>query len=372
MPQATKLGQKLSWKYKSYVLALFIFLMSCSKHLIFNYYQPFIYTPVTYILRTFSSLFSFAIGEWMYFIICILLIISLIKGVYKQKAIIISSLYWKHLGLRLLNGAVKLYIVFELFWGLNYQKQSPAADFNMDPPHVYTEAQMDSLSLQLIQQMNLSRAKLSDSIINTFDFKGINEKTQIEYQLIVTSYPFLKYRQPSIKKAQFPILGDFIGYTAFYQPLTGEAIIRGDLPVLTLPFTMSHEIAHQLGYASETEANFIAFVIGTESNNPLFNYSTQLQLFTYAQQAHLNNIAKRGDYKQFEKVIARNKLLISPLVLSDRKKIRSFFMRKQDLLIPGSTQLYDQFLQWNQQAKGIESYNDVLLWALVYKHKKNP
>lgn len=371
MPETTKLGQKLPWKYKSYALALFIFILSCSKYLIFNYYQPFIYTPITYILRTFSTLFSFAIGEWMYFIICILLIINVIKGFYKKKAIITSSLYWKHFGLRLLNGAVNLYIVFELLWGLNYQKPSPAADFKMDPPNIYTEAQMDSLSLELIQQMNLSRAKLSDSVINTFDFNGINEKTLIEYQQICTPYPFLKYRQPSIKKAQFPILGDYIGYTAFYQPLTGEAIVRDDLPVLTLPFTMSHEIAHQLGYASETEANFIAFVIGTESNNPLFNYSTQLQLFTYAQQAHLNSIAKRGDYQQFEKVIARNKLLISPTVLSDRKKIRAFFMRKQDLLIPGSTQLYDQFLQWNRQTKGIESYNDVLLWALVYK-KKNP
>ena len=372
MPETTKLGQKLPWKYKSYALALFIFILSCSKYLIFNYYQPFIYTPITYILRTFSSLFSFAIGEWMYFIICILLIINVIKGFYKKKAIITSSLYWKHFGLRLLNVAVNLYIVFELLWGLNYQKPSPAADFKMDPPNIYTEAQMDSLSLELIQQMNLSRAKLSDSVINTFDFNGINEKTQIEYQQICTPYPFLKYRQPSIKKAQFPILGDYFGYTAFYQPLTGEAIVRDDLPVLTLPFTMSHEIAHQLGYASETEANFIAFVIGTESNNPLFNYSTQLQLFTYAQQAHLNSIAKRGDYQQFEKVIARNKLLISPTVLLDRKKIRAFFMRKQDLLIPGSTQLYDQFLQWNRQTKGIESYNDVLLWALVYKHKKNP
>jgi len=27
--------------------------------------------------------------------------------------------------------------------------------------------------------------------------------------------------------------------------------------------------------------------------------------------------------------------------------------------------LYDQFLIWNQQSKGIESYNDVLLWVLA-------
>jgi hypothetical protein len=231
---------------------------------------------------------------------------------------------------------------------------------------------MDSLSLQLIQQMNQTRASIPDSILKGLQLEGILKKCQQEYGQFSNHYPFLKYQQPSLKKATFSAWGDYFGYTAFYQPFTGEAIIRGDLPVLTLPYTVSHEIAHQLGYASETEANFIAYVIGTESKNPLFQYSTQLQLFSYAQQAHLWSIAKRGDAVQFQKVITRNKQLISPIVLADRKQIRDFFTRKQNLQIPGSTQLYSEFLKWNQQANGVESYNDVLLWALAYGHKKNP
>jgi hypothetical protein len=369
MFEPTKLGQKLPWNSKRYILVLFIFALSCSKYLISNYYQPYVYKPISVILRFLSGIFGIAMGEWVYFIICISLIISLIKWIIYKKVGFRSSFYWKLLCVRSINGAAKLYIIFELLWGLNYQKQSPASQFKIDPPLKYTEAQMDSLSLELIQQMNFTRSKLSDATIKGLNFTSIVKMTKSQYDLITTSYPFLKYHQPSIKKAQFPSLGDYIGFTAFYQPITGEAIVRGDLPILTLPFTMSHEIAHQLGYASETEANFIAFVIGTESREPLFNYSTQLQLFTYAQQAHLNSIAKRGDYQQFEKIIARNKQLLSPLVISDRKQIRNFFLRKQELLIPGSTQLYNQFLQWNHQAKGIESYNDVLLWALVYKKK---
>ena len=369
MFEPTKLGQKLPWNYKRYILALFIFALSCSKYLVSNYYQPYVYKPISVTLRFISGIFGIAMGEWVYFFICISLIISLIKWLSNKKVGLSSSFFWKLLLVRITNGAAKLYIIFELFWGLNYQKESPASQFKMDPPTRYTESQMDSLSLELIQQMNFTRSKLSDTTIHGLNFTGIVKMTQTQYDLITTCYPFLKYHQPSIKKAQVPSLGDYIGYTAFYQPFTGEAIVRGDLPILTLPFTMSHEIAHQLGYASETEANFIAFVIGTESREPLFNYATQLQLFTYAQQAHLNSIAKRGDYQQFEKIIARNKQLLSPMVLSDRKQIRNFFLRKQELLIPGSTQLYNQFLQWNHQAKGIESYNDVLLWALVYKKK---
>jgi hypothetical protein len=370
MSEATKLGQKLPWNFKRYLFALIIFVFGCSKELISNYYLPYVFKPISFLLRSISGKMSFAIGEWVYLIICISLIININKRIQKNKSPLLSSSFWSLFFVQILNGVIKLYIIFQLFWGLNYQKETPANDFHLEVAVSYTETQMDSLSLELIQQMNQTRQKISDSFIQTLHFDDLLLKSQAQYAEIAKQYPFLTFQKPSLKMAQFPVLGDYIGFSAFYHPFTGEAIIRGDLPVLTLPFTVSHEMAHQLGYASETEANFIAYVIGVESKDLLFQYSTQLQLFTYAQQAHLLIIAKRGDSIEFQKVIARNKQLLSPIVLADRKQIRDFFTRKQGLQIPGSTQLYNQFLKWNQQANGVESYNDVLLWALAYGHKK--
>ena len=57
--------------------------------------------------------------------------------------------------------------------------------------------------------------------------------------------------------------------------------------MMTQPYTIAHEMAHQLGYASETEANFIAFVVATETDDPMLKYSMLLQMFTYAQDAQL-------------------------------------------------------------------------------------
>ena len=96
-----------------------------------------------------------------------------------------------------------------------------------------------------------------------------------------------------------------------------------------------------------------------------------LQLFSYTQMEHLNFIAARGDFKEWEAIVKRNKALLSPSVIRDRLKIKAFFMERSGLLIPASTTLYDQFLQLNKQTKGIESYNDVVLWALAYR-KKHP
>jgi hypothetical protein len=372
MSDATKLSQKLPWNLPSYLIGLFIFGFSCFPALVSDLYLPFFFKPLTFVLRTITGKFKLAIGEWGYLIICIILIIKLLQFIWRNQTRVGVPRFWFIQMVQLLNGLVKLYIVFELFWGLNYQKLSPATDFTLSVPASYSEAQMDSMSLNLIQQMNATRAKLADSQVNGLHFEGMAKEAVHHFDQLAIRYPFLHYRRPVVKKASFPDWGDYFGYTAFYQPLTGEAIVRAQLPVLTQPFTISHEIAHQLGYASETEANFIAYVVGVESKDPLFNYSAQLQLFTYAQIAHLNSIAKRGDFKQFENTIARNKQLLNPKVLADRKAIKLFFERKQDLQIPGSTAFYNSFLQWNQQANGVESYNDVLLWALAYETKKIP
>jgi hypothetical protein len=236
-----------------------------------------------------------------------------------------------------------------MLWGLNYYKPDPSEAFHLKVNKEYTIAEVDSLSMELIQEMNQTRAKISDSEIAAYRFN-----------------PYF-YTE---KKALFPSLGDKIGYLAFYQPITGEAIIRDDIPQLLKPFTLLHERAHQEGYASETEANFIAFVKCDTLCSSLFKYSMQLQLFSYAQNATLWLVAKKGDFKLWKQIAERNKQLLSPKVLEDRKQIRAFFAKRQDARIPGTDKLYDQFLQWNNQAKGLESYDDVIRWVLAYRKTK--
>jgi hypothetical protein len=369
MPRITNLNQKLPWSSTTYIGGLFVFVLGCFPNWLSRWYLPYCFKPLSQLLRYIFGKWDPALGEWVYLLLIILLIIRLVRVIRKNMTLLTLTRFWIYQLVTLFNGFVKLYIIFQLCWGFNYLKNSPASDFGLNVPNSYTEAQMDHLSLQLIQVLNQSRANLTNAQVKRLQFDSITPLVLAEFKQVAIAYPFLNYPVPVVKKASFPSWGDYFGYTAFYQPLTGEAIVRADLPLFTQPFTMSHEISHQLGYASEAEANFIAYVIGVESKSPLLNYATALQLFSYAQVAHLNSIAKRGDFNQFENIIARNKKLLDPKVIADRKAIRLFFEQKQDLQIPGSTAFYNQFLQWNQQAKGIETYNDVLLWVLAYENK---
>jgi len=353
-------------------LALAIIGYSFFPNQVSEYFSFGLFQYIGNCLRTISGLTNIPLGEYIYLFIVIILVIKLLESLFSFKSKFNIHNFWTDLlnfGKKLFISLVQLYVVFMLLWGLNYQKSSPAQSFHLSIDTSYSELQLDALSLDLISQLNLTRQNILDSVIASLNYKQVFVQTLQEYKAIQTYYPFLHLENPVLKKAHFPTWGDYLGYMAFYQPITGEAIVRTDVPLLTLPYTSCHELAHQIGYASEAEANFIAFVVANESGDALFRYSMLLQMFSYCQSEHLALIAKTGNFEKWKTIVNRNKAMLDSKVIGDRKKIKDFFIQRKHLLLPASTSLYDQFLQWNKQANGIKSYDEVLLWVLAYnKH----
>jgi len=68
---------------------------------------------------------------------------------------------------------------------------------------------------------------------------------------------------------------NYTGVLGYYNPFSTEAQYNSHLPHTYLPFTLSHESAHQLGFAREQEANFVGYLVGISSENPELRYSTE-------------------------------------------------------------------------------------------------
>ena len=356
------------------LMALAILVFSFFPQAVASYFSFGLFQYIGLGLRFITSSTKLPIGEYVYLLLIIVLIINIILSLYKLKNKINTVTYRTYLfrfGKKLTFKLIQLYVVFMLIWGLNYQKSSPAKSFNLKMDTSYTAVQLDSLSLDLMEELNKTRKILSDSFIQGIEVDQVFNNSILNYAQLKNRFPQLHIDKPVLKQAAFPSWGDYLGYLAFYQPITGEAILRTDIPLLTLPYTSCHELAHQMGYASEAEANFIAFVVATESTDALLRYSMLLQIFTYCQSEHLGLIAKTGNFENWKQIVNRNKLLLDVKVRGDRKKIKDFFIQRQHLLIPASTPLYDQFLQWNKQAKGIKSYDEVLLWVLAYNKQSS-
>ena len=72
---------------------------------------------------------------------------------------------------------------------------------------------------------------------------------------------------------------------AFIRFFTGEANLNTNYPDYILPYTAAHELAHQRGIARENEANFVAFLVCMESDDPYIRYSALMNMYEYVANA---------------------------------------------------------------------------------------
>ncbi len=78
------------------------------------------------------------------------------------------------------------------------------------------------------------------------------------------------------KPVYFSGLLSRLGTSGVYSPFTGEPHYNAIMPDADLPFTVAHEMAHQRGFARESEASFVAFLVCTKSSHPYVRYSGYL------------------------------------------------------------------------------------------------
>jgi len=159
----------------------------------------------------------------------------------------------------------------------------------------------------------------------------------------------------------FGVMGNYMGYGGYYNPFTGEAQINPHMRAFLLPFIAVHEKAHQLGYAKESEANFMGYLAAMQSADSCLKYSANLEMFIYA-----NNALRRSD-----SVAARNNFkALSPIAIKDLKSYRAFVKKYQGPIDEFTTWFYTKFLRLNNQPEGMYSYNRGMVYVMRYLNKK--
>ncbi|HMT95378.1 MAG TPA: DUF3810 domain-containing protein [Ferruginibacter sp.] len=254
-----------------------------------------------------------------------------------------------HTTLKCLFSLMALYIIFNVFWGLNYNRKGIKWQLGLPEREQYSTEDLRNLNCLLLDNINQSKRaimngqkKLSSGQL----FKKVDEA----YQSAAVQFPFLQYQPVSIKPGLWGNWQSYTGISGYYNPFTGEAQMNMHLPDFILPYTACHEVAHQLGYAKEMEANFVGYIAAVSSKDTLFHYSAYIDLFMYA------NMSLYFSDSSFAR-ICRNDLL--PQVKEDYKRWRNFKRTHQSFMNPVITVLYGNFLKQNQQPLGMQSYNAV-------------
>jgi hypothetical protein len=334
-----------------------------------NWYVPKFYPPWSNLLKKFSNFFPFSLGDLFYGILILGVVVNLLSWIYQfLKANQKSQKLWD--GIQgLLQYCSIGYILFLLFWGYNYKRGGITIELGLNPSE-YTQKEITDLTNQLIDSANFYRKKIGTTSLPDFSKETLIIEAQKAYNTASIEFPFLTTQIQSVKFSLYEPIADYVGFSGYFNPFTGEAHLRNDLPGILNPFIICHEVAHQLGYASESEASFVGYLAAKSSANIYLQYSMYLDLINYSLNEQYLLYAK-DDYAKFEQVVKQNSNRMDSLVKKDRKDIREYFYKRRNIISPISNNLYDQFLKINQQYAGINSYNEVIAWLISYQKKKS-
>lgn len=254
------------------------------------------------------------------------------------------------------------YIVFNLCWGINYNRTGIAGQLQLKIEE-YSVDDLKKLNALLVEKTNSSKRAFIEDYDQYPSKMQLFSKVTKAYTMAEKQYRFLKYHPVSLKPSIWSWVGNYFGFTGYYNPFTGEAQVNTLVPEFLQPFTTCHEVAHQLGYAKEMEANFVAYLAATSTKDPLLHYSVYLDLFIYS---------NRSLYDTDSTAAIGYRSLLSTAVQSDLQTWRTFNEKHRNPIEPLIRWGYGKYLERNQQPQGVFSYDAVTGFMIAWyrKHKE--
>ncbi|MDD7884921.1 DUF3810 domain-containing protein [Flavivirga sp. 57AJ16] len=336
---------------------LLIAVLSDHPEFIERFYSHGMYPFISKIFRYTLGWLPFSFGDLVY----TLFIIYIIRWFYKNRKKLRKNT--KQWFIDVLSAFAIMYFAFHLFWGFNYYRLPLHKSLNI--ANDYTTEQLISVTERLIKKSNALHLKVAnnDTIKAHLPYSKseVLKMAPMGYENLKQVFPHLEYHPKSIKKSLYSYPLTYMGFSGYLNPFTNEAQVDGLIPIYKVPTTASHEIAHQLGYAAENEANFIGCMAAINHDDIYFRYTG----YTFGLRFCLNEIYRR-DPCLFEDMVAD----VNKGILKNYKEVREFWEAHENPTEPLFKLFYGNFLKANKQNKGMESYSYVVALLVNYFEAK--
>lgn len=190
-----------------------------------------------------------------------------------------------------------------------------------------------------------------------YSLEEMNKKLLDAYDSISDKYSFIQRLDSRLKPVVLSEPWSYTHITGVYTYFTGEANINVNFPDYTIPFTAAHELAHQRGIAREDEANFMAFLVCIESDDPYIRYSGYLNMYEYVS----NSLYSANAEMYFD---VRNTLPTT--VRAEMRAYSAFFDKYRDNVVADVSQAVNDTYLKVQGTAGTKSYGMVTDLAVAY------
>ncbi|ARV05878.1 hypothetical protein BTO04_03810 [Polaribacter sp. SA4-10] len=355
----------MKWNKKHLILTLFLpiqmLLMQVvarNPEFIERYYSNGIYPYISSFFRILLGWIPFSVGD----LLLAFLLYIFIRFIYR----LIKS--------RFKNGIHKfihftailsiIYCCFYLFWGLNYYREPLAKNLGYEQTK-YTTEQLKKVTEHIIEKLNYYQLEIAKEaslkVENPYSEKEMYEMAVYGYDHLSNDFPQLKYKHKSVKSSLMSLLQTYNGTSGYLNPLTGEAQVNDKMPKTSYPTTTCHEMAHQIGFAAENEANFVGFLAANYNDDVFFKYASYRMAFGYC----ISEIRKRD--KNLSKELWKT---VNKGIAKDFNASYLFWQHYKNPFEPLVKKGYNAYLKANNQDKGVQSYNYVVDLLISYFESK--
>ena len=372
--QLPKYRQLLRLKRNFFLLLLPIsfFILSIAKQS--SYFTEevlvrYVYHPWSILLSTLTGILPFSLAELIIIIGPLLLTVLLIRFlIHSIKA---RENRYIVIGKGIINIFCGISIILALYifgCGINYYRY-PFSYYSGLTVLESTEDELYELCVSLALRANDLRDSISSVddegiYVSSMSTKELMQESKRAYQKITKEYPILAGRYPAAKPIILSRVMSRMELTGIFIPFTMEANVNVDIPDYSIASTVGHELAHLRGFMREDEANYIAYLVCTASDNVELNYSGVMLALIIAG----NALYDKNKERYFEV-----RELYEEGVLADLADNSAYWKEFENTIVSKTvTMINDTYLKANNQEDGVQSYGRMvdLLLAEYRENKK--
>ena len=315
-----------------------------------------VYPYVTRMLQSLLAEWSSGVDFCLWQFIVIVFVVGVITS-----AVLMIVLRWN-----LLQWAgwviAPLGIVFFLhtaIYGLNSYAGSIADDIRLDVTE-YTLSELEEATVFFRDQANALALEVDRDANGDAKYPSFSELAQqagegFDSLVYDHSYSIFAGSLLPVKELGWADMYTSMGITGFTLSITGEAAVNPQIPIVSMPFTMCHEMAHRMSIALESDANMAAFLACTANPNVEFQYSGYYMAYRYCYNA-ISSLGTANAREAAKRISAG----VNDAFYHDLSSYDRFFAsKKNETAKEVADTVNDTYIKVNGDEQGLASYGAV-------------
>ena len=318
---------------------------------------PYVTREVQTILAGWSSTVGFTLWQVLVVAMVLAVVVTLVLAITLKKSIV-QWLGW------VLAGASVIWLLHTGIYGLNYYAGPISDDVRLSNSE-FTAEDLEKATTYFRDMANqmakeMPRDENGKLIFDDFDTLAVQAGQGFTTLAYEQSGSIFAGCTIPVKKLGWADMYTSMGITGVTMPLTGEAAVNPQIPSISLPFTMCHEMAHRMSIATENDANFAAFLACLANEDKQFQYSAYYMAFRYCYSALYS-----AGTSETAAAAARIDLEINDYLRYDLDQYNKFFAKhRDDTLSNIADSVNDTYIKVSGDENGTASYGQVSIYLV--------